>query len=156
MKASRSRPLLAGAAVFGSALGVLWGQAPTGNEPLALTNASVINIRSGEVSRGATIVLRNGVIESVGSTAPPSGVRSIDLKGKYVLPGLIDAHTHISDLASARRALESGVTTARDAGVDAWVDVGLRELVKKGAVAGPNMIATGYWIRPPLPEQAFL
>ena len=140
-------------------LSAIWAQgfqAPPGNEPLALTNASVVNVRNGEVSRGATIVLRNGTIESVGAGAPPSGVRSIDLKGKYVLPGLIDAHTHIIDLASARRALESGVTTARDAGVDAWVDVGLRELVRKGAIAGPDMIATGYWIRPPLPEEAFL
>ena len=119
-------------------------------------NASVVNVRTGDVSRGATIVLRNGTVESIGTGAAPSGMRSIDLKEKYVLPGLIDAHTHIADLASARRALESGVTTARDAGVDAWVDVGLRELVRKGAIAGPDMIATGYWVRPPLPEQAFL
>jgi imidazolonepropionase-like amidohydrolase len=130
--------------------------AAAGNEPLALTNASVINVRNGQISRGTTVVLRNGLIESVGATAAPSGVRVIDLKGKFVLPGLIDSHTHIADLASARRALESGVTTARDAGVDAWVDVGLRELVRKGAVPGPDIIATGYWIRPPLPEQAFL
>lgn len=145
--------------MFGLALGVAFAQAPQGappNDPLALTNASLINVRNGQVLRGTTIVLRNGIIESVGTAAVPAGVRSIDLKGKYVLPGLIDAHTHIADLASARRALESGVTTARDAGVDAWVDVGLRELVRKGAVAGPDMIATGYWIRPPLPEAAFL
>ncbi len=140
-------------------LGVVCAQAPQGaptNQPLALTNASPINVRDGQVSSGTTIVLRNGRIESVGTAAAPSGVRSIDLKGKYVLPGMIDAHTHIADLASARRALESGVTTARDAGVNAWVDVGLRELVRKGAVAGPDMIASGYWIRPPLPEAAFL
>jgi imidazolonepropionase-like amidohydrolase len=113
-------------------------------------------VRNGQVSKAMTVVLRNGTIESVGTSAAPSGMRSIDLKGKYVLPGLIDAHTHISDLAAARRALESGVTTARDAGVDAWVDVGLRELVRKGYVSGPEIVATGYWIRPALPEQAFL
>src|SRR5215467_4940425 len=102
---------------------ILWAQSlqpQPGNEPLALTNASVINVRNGQVSRGLTVILRNGMIESAGAAAPPSGMRVIDLKGKYVLPGLIDAHTHIGDLASARRALESGVTTARDAGVDAW------------------------------------
>ena len=145
--------------VLGCTLGIAWGQGlqpPPSNEPLALMNASVVNVRTGDVSRGATIVLRNGTVESIGTGAAPSGMRSIDLKEKYVLPGLIDAHTHIADLASARRALESGVTTARDAGVDAWVDVGLRELVRKGAIAGPDMIATGYWVRPPLPEQAFL
>ena len=161
--ASRMRRSFMGASlvctvVFGFALSA-WSQglqAPPSNEPLALTNASAINVRNGQISTGTTVVLRNGVIESIGTAAPPSGMRVIDLKGKYLLPGLIDAHTHIADLASARRALESGVTTARDAGVDAWVDVGLRELVRKGAVAGPDMVATGYWIRPPLPEQAFL
>jgi imidazolonepropionase-like amidohydrolase len=153
------RTTLAVSAVFGLTLAIARAQgpqAPPSNDPVALTNANLINVRNGQVSRGTTIVLRNGTIEFIGTSAPPSGVRSIDLKGKYVLPGLIDAHTHISDLASARRALESGVTTARDAGVNAWVDVGLRELVRKGAVAGPDMIATGYWIRPPLPEDAFL
>jgi imidazolonepropionase-like amidohydrolase len=144
---------------FGLALATAWAQgpqAPPPNEPVVLANASFINVRNGQVSKGTTIVLRNGTIESVGSSAAPSGIRSIDLRGKYVLPGLIDAHTHITDLASARRALESGVSTAREAGVEAWVDVGLREFVRTGAVAGPDIVATGYWIPPQLPEQAFL
>lgn len=142
---------------LGIAVGIARAQAPAAqNEPLALTNARTINVRNGQISPGSTIVLRGGRIESVGTAAAPAGVRTIDLKGKFALPGLIDAHTHITDLASARRALESGVTTARDAGVNAWVDVGLRELSKKGAIAGPDIVATGYWIRPPLPEQAFL
>ena len=53
-------------------------------------------------------------------------MKTIDLKGKYVLPGLIDAHTHAADFAAFRRALESGVTTVRSAGVSHYVDVGLQ------------------------------
>src|SRR5207249_1413897 len=80
----------------------------------------------------------------------------LDMKGKYVLPGLIDCHTHLSTLAAARLALESGVTTVRSSGVSTYADVGLRELVRKGALAGPDVVATGYHIRPRLAEEAFL
>ena len=54
-------------------------------------------------------------------------------------PGLIDAHVHIASLPQMRAALESGVTTVRSAGVSNFVDVGMRELVKKGFVAGPDV-----------------
>jgi imidazolonepropionase-like amidohydrolase len=126
------------------------------NEPLALVNANVVNVRDGRITPNATIVLREGRIASVGAGPAPSGVRTLDLGGKYVVPGLIDAHTHADNLAAFRRALESGVTTVRSAGVSAYVDVGYRELAKKGAVAGPDVAACGYHVRPQLAPEAFL
>jgi hypothetical protein len=54
-----------------------------------------------------------------------------------------------------RTALESGVTTVRSAGVSSYVDVGMRELVKQGAVIGPDVVAAGYHVRPALAEEAF-
>ncbi|MGH9204072.1 MAG: amidohydrolase family protein, partial [Vicinamibacterales bacterium] len=110
------------------------GRGPIAQEVLALTNASVVNVRTGAVQRGTTIVLRAGTISSVGPAAAPSGARTIDLRGRYVVPGLIDAHAHIASLPQLRAALESGVTTVRSAGVSNFVDVGLRELVNKGWV----------------------
>ena len=64
------------------------------------------------------------------------------------IPGLIDAHVHIANLRALRTALESGVTTVRSAGVSHYVDVGMRELVKQGAVVGPDVLAAGYHVRP--------
>jgi imidazolonepropionase-like amidohydrolase len=125
-------------------------------EPLALTNASVVNVRTGAVERNVTVMMRGGRIESVGSAAAPAGVRAIDLRGRYVVPGLIDAHVHIGSLAQMRAALDSGVTTVRSAGVSHFVDVGLRELVKKGFVAGPDMIAAGYHVRPSIAGEIFI
>ncbi len=90
------------------------------------------------------------------AVAAPAGVRAIDLRGRYVVPGLIDAHVHIGSLAQMRAALESGVTTVRSAGVSHFVDVGLRELVKKGFVAGPDMIAAGYHVRPGVAPELFI
>jgi imidazolonepropionase-like amidohydrolase len=121
---------------------------PLAQDPVALTNANVVNVRSGTVQRGATIVLRGGAIASVGTGAAPAGTRTIDHRGRYVVPGLIDAHVHIASLPALRAAHESGVTTVRSAGVSSYVDVGMRELVKKGFVAGPDLLAAGYHVRP--------
>lgn len=122
----------------------------------ALINANVVNVRTGQVTPNAVIVLRERAIVSVGNAAAPSGATVIDVRGRFVIPGLIDAHTHIADFASARRALESGVTTVRSAGVSNYADVGLRELVKKGAIPGPDVLAAGYHVRPFLAQEAFL
>jgi imidazolonepropionase-like amidohydrolase len=124
-------------------------------EALALVNANVIAVTDGSVQRGVTMVLRSGRIESIGATAPPAGVRTLDVRGRHVVPGLIDAHVHIANLRAMRTALESGVTTVRSAGVSSFVDVGLRELVKQGAVIGPDVVAAGYHVRPMLAEEAF-
>ncbi len=132
-------------------------QAPAaGDEPLALVNANLVNVRDGRVTPNSTIVLRGGRIASIGTAPAPADARRIDLKGKYVLPGLIDAHTHAADFAAFRRALESGVTTARSAGVSNYVDVGFHELVKSGAAVGPDVVTAGYHVRPRLAEEAFL
>ena len=79
-------------------------QAPPSATPLALTNANIVNVRDGHVTSNATLVLRSGRIETVGQSVPPAGTTVIDLKGKYVLPGLIDAHVHAfaSDVSMAR------------------------------------------------------
>jgi imidazolonepropionase-like amidohydrolase len=125
-------------------------------EPLALTNAAVVDVRSGTVTRGATVLMRGGRIESVGPSPAPANVRTIDLRGRYVVPGLIDAHVHIGGIAQMRAALESGVTTVRSAGVSHFVDVGLRDLVRKGFEAGPDMIAAGYHVRPNIAAEIFI
>ena len=140
-------------------------RAPAPIEAIALTNASVVNVRTGAVQRGATVILRGGTIESVGPPSPggsgatgsgPAGVRTIDLQNRFVVPGLIDAHVHIASLPQLRAALESGVTTVRSAGVSNFADVGLRELVKKGYVAGPDVLAAGYHVRPGVAAEMFL
>ncbi len=151
------RLLTSAVLVFSSAalLGAQRAPVPP-QEPLALINASVVDVRNGTIARNSTVMLRGGRIESVNSSAAPAGVRTIDLRGRHVVPGLIDAHVHISSAAQMRAALESGVTTVRSAGVSHYVDVGLRELVKRGAIAGPDMIAAGYHVRPAVAPELFL
>jgi imidazolonepropionase-like amidohydrolase len=130
-------------------LGLQAGQpGPPALKPLVLLHATVIDGRSPRPIPDATIVLSGGKIARIvrGAAAPPADAEVIDLQGRFVLPGLIDAHTHISDRAAARRALESGVTTVRSASTDFFQDVGLRELVRRGVLPGPEVLAAGLFV----------
>ena len=117
---------------------------------VAVTHATVLDVRTGALTPDASVVVRGRSIVSVGTAAPPPGAELIDARGKIVLPGLIDAHAHISDLAGAKTALLSGVTTARSAGVPMYADVALRDMVKSGYLAGPDIMAAGVHLQPHL------
>lgn len=156
MRAARHAVVLAALAATPHLLSAQRGPAVPPQHPTAIVNANVVDVRGGRIIPNAVLVLRDGTIVSVGMSAAPAGLTVIDARGRYIVPGLIDAHTHIANLRAARTALESGVTTVRSAGVSAYVDGGLRELVKKGAVAGPDVLAAGYHVRPQLAEDAFL
>src|SRR5262245_58390939 len=72
-----------------------------GAQDLAIRNAHIITIAGGDIENG-TIVVRNGKITAVGRDVQvPTGVRVIDGTGKFVMPGIIDAHSHA--------ALENGI-----------------------------------------------
>ena len=156
---SRGPRLGAMATAAGAVAWTAFAQAPAPPaEPLLLANASVVDVATGEVRRGQFVVVRDGRIESVGASAPSAATapRRLDLAGRFVLPGLIDAHVHIASTAAMRAALESGVTTVRSAGVSHFEDVGLRELVKRGVLPGPDIQAAGYHVRPQPAAEAYL
>lgn len=143
----------AGLAAIFAVSGHLVAQRGAAAERLALVNATVVNVATGTLQDGQTIVLDAGRIASLGPGPAPPGVRAIDIRNRWVVPGLIDAHVHIGSVQQMRAALQSGVTTVRSAGVSHYVDVGLRELVKQGHLAGPDMLAAGYHVRTmPAPE----
>ena len=125
---------------------------------LVLTHANLIDGVSPEARRDVSIVVRGTRIESITSGSPPpsAGAQVVDLKGHWLLPGFVDAHTHVADLASARRALRLGATTVRVLGVSHFADVGLRELNRGGMSDIPAVVASGYQIRPDLAEGFFL
>lgn len=125
---------------------------PVPQPHLALINARVVDVRTGKVASGATVVLRDGKIVSVGSGTAPAGATIIDLGGRYLLPGLMDAHTHLDNLAAARRALDSGVTTVRSASVGSYRDVSLRDMARDGYIAGPDVLAAGVYVTPNLED----
>lgn len=123
--------------------------AAAAQERVAFVRATVIDPGVDGPITNATVVVRDGRIESVEPGGdPPADARAIDLAGRYLVPGLVDAHVHISNFEAARRALHSGVTTARSMGVGFFADVGLRELERRGAIEAPEIMAAGYHVRP--------
>lgn len=62
----------------------------------AFTGATVIDGTGAAPRRNATVVMRNGRIECVGDCAVGPGVETIDARGKWIIPGLVDAHVHYS------------------------------------------------------------
>jgi len=83
---------------------------------------------------------------------PPDGIETLDVTGKFVLPGFIDAHTHASQLSEVRRALESGATTLRSASVGSYRDVAIGRMVAAGHLAGPDYLGAGVFVTPNLGE----
>ncbi len=114
----------------------------------ALTNANVFNGVDDRIREDAIVLVSDGKIERItsGDASIPSGYEVIDCEGNFLMPGMFDVHTHINSLAQARRALVSGVTTVRTAGVPAFQDVSLRELVKAGKIPGPDVVAAGVFV----------
>jgi imidazolonepropionase-like amidohydrolase len=137
------------ALVVGAALLAVAGDA--GAQDLTLLNATVIDGTGAPPAPGMTIVVRNGkLVEITKSAKDNKGAKVIDVGGRWVMPGLIDAHTHFINPASAERALRSGVTTARVLGDEYFQGVGVRDLVRAGVVEGPEMLVSAGHVRPKL------
>lgn len=147
------RAALLAAGICLTAHAVLAQSAAPSARRLVLLHANVIDGTGAAPQRNVSLVLDGGRIVSIG-TAPASGVDTIDLAGRWVVPGMIDAHTHINSTAGMKRALESGVTTVRSANTPHYEDVGLRALVRQGVIAGPEMLAAGVFVTPYLGETA--
>lgn len=126
------------------------------SQPLVLQGANIVDGKSDQPINNVTIIIENGKISKIIKEGEgiPRGAKVIDLNGKYIMPGLIDAHVHIRSFAAAETALRSGVTTVRSMGVAHFTDVGMRELVKKGVLQAPAFLAAGYHVRP-TPDDGF-
>src|SRR5690625_4864532 len=88
------------------------------NNHILLTNGQIIDVEMGVVSQGA-IEIRDGMIKKVflEKDELPQHVKKIDLKGKYIIPGLIDMHCHIRE-EFAHHFIAAGVTTVRNTAGD--------------------------------------
>jgi imidazolonepropionase-like amidohydrolase len=154
--------LLAAAALLSSLGAAASGQpAPAKTPPPPLRTAvrahAMLDVESGKLVPNPVVLIEGNRIQAVGSgLAIPAGAGVIDLGGATLLPGLIDAHTHLTTTyrfliyggpmndavtahVHARRTLEAGFTTVRDLWSKDFIDVALRDAIARGEVVGPRM-----------------
>ena len=170
------------AAMLAVAAGLLGGASPAAQsaevaqapETIVLKAAHLFDSTGTALKDGATVVVRGDRIVSVGTAAAPAGARVIDLGDATILPGFIDAHTHLTlefqkdyyhfiynrlmrfpaeqalyAAMYARRTLEAGFTTVRNVGADGFVDVGLRNAINAGVTAGPRILTAVHGLGSP-------
>ncbi len=123
-------------------------------ENIALINCQLFDGVENIIQENVTVRVKGRLIEGITSAMGevPEGYTTIDCAGNYLLPGMIDVHTHLDTLEQAKRALESGVTTIRSASVPAFEDVGLRALVDAGGIPGPDVVPAGVYVTPNLED----
>jgi imidazolonepropionase-like amidohydrolase len=121
---------------------------------LVLRGGEYLDVRAGVMRPNGAIVVRGGrIVEIRPATAgwqAPAGARVLELGGRSVLPGLIDAHVHLTisgdPAANAAATLRAGFTTVLDLGSAAGAGARLRDSVAAGHLLGPRVIAAGSWI----------
>ncbi len=119
-------------------------------QDLDLVGATLVDGTGAAPRKGIAVSVRGGKISAITERTPPpvAGVRRIDLGGRHLLPGLIDAHSHIESPDAALRALKSGVTTSRVLGDTNLQASGTRDLIRSGYVPGPELLVSPGHIRP--------
>jgi imidazolonepropionase-like amidohydrolase len=157
-----TRPVLLSAAIFTAASLIVTAQ---GGVAIAIRNVTLIDGTGRAPVPGTTVVIEGNRITAVGTTVqPPAGARIIDGAGKFLMPGMIDAHIHLrggrggnrpaaEQEREAVRALHgylyAGVTTVFDAGNQPEFIMGLRTKEQSGAIVSPRILATGGTVASP-------
>lgn len=127
---------------------------------ILFTNARIVDGSAPEAGAPVNVLVEGGIIRDVGTSVASAKARSIDLKGKTLMPGLIDAHVHVvagladlgrnaalpDSLVTARsfgimrEMLMRGFTTVRDVG---GADFGLKQAVEEGHFPTPRLVISG-------------
>lgn len=147
-----------------AALGFAQNSPAPAEPPTSVIHAGhLLDVKTGKILDNALVTIKGDRIVSVATGAAPGGANVIELPNATLLPGFIDAHTHITfepnfgyqelgvsipkealiGAKNARVTLEAGFTTIRNVGARGFTDVALRDAINEGLVPGPRMLVSG-------------
>ena len=158
--------------IFLAQQGITAAKASTAPSKTVLTNCNVIDCTGKPLMKNMTVVITGSKITAIKQgpyqkSKNEKGVKVIDLKGAYVLPGFGNVHTHLSDLLpdpnniledeplpsaviraglNAMDALRHGFTLIRTVGDREFLDVAWRNFFDQGYLMGPRIFACGYML----------
>jgi hypothetical protein len=116
-------------------------------QPTAIVDTTVINPRARTLARHVTVLVRGNHITAiqVAGDPPPRGFRRIDGRGRYIIPGLWDAHVHLSKLGpnSLPLFIANGVTGVRDMGSNLPELAAWRADIEGCRLLGPHILMSG-------------
>ena len=131
----------------------------------AYVGVNIINGKGGNSQNNMTILVKNGEIISIGESDTfqvPADSKIINCKGKWVIPGLIDMHAHVTvipvdsnlvviekydqeaSLEALKTMLAFGITTTRNPAAPTEDAIELRNLIESGKAIGPTIFTTGF------------
>ncbi len=125
------------------------------NSTYALVGATIISMNGKEVISNGTIIVEKNRITAIGNSNEitiPSSAKTINVNGKYIMPGLIDAHAHLGHGSNGILPQQNwghlvnlayGVTTSHDPSNNTEMVFTASEMQKAGLITGPRIFSTG-------------
>ncbi|MFF2305149.1 amidohydrolase family protein [Streptomyces sp. NPDC058128] len=120
---------------------------------MVIEGGTLLDPATGEVTENAVVVIEDGTVRAAGrrgAIAVPQGVEVLHAHGRWILPGLVDAHIHLSTAAEARDTVRKGATSARSGSTSFYQDIAVRELARHSPALAPRLTAAGVFVTPDL------
>jgi imidazolonepropionase-like amidohydrolase len=116
-----------------------------GAQTYLLNNAKVLDIKTGRLSGDTAILIENGYIKNIQpvSNGLNKTIKTVDIKGKIVSPGIFDMHAHIYYPNQLINMLAGGVTAAREMGGDLQIKVQIRNAIRDKKNIGADLFLFG-------------
>lgn len=125
-------------------------------QSVILYNTNIVDVENGKIIPGMTVSVKDGIITKIVKAKKKMKRNQTDYTGAYLMPGLIDSHTHWGNFTMTPEYMRDmtdsyiadGVTTVRDAGGDVRIVKRYEAKLDSGNIVGPSVYTSSFWAGP--------